>query len=90
MSEAHMPAAPSGAPIDLRHLDGTLMNLRQAERAIGTMTAYLAEARDRVLSAPDDAEARRAVRMVDLRMRADATALALQFAALLTPDGAAP
>ena len=89
MSEAYMPAAPSGAPIDLRHLDGTLMNLRQAERAVGIMTAYLAEARDRIAATPDDPEAARRVRMAGLRLRSDAVALALQLEALVR-DEAAP
>ena len=69
-------------PIDLRHLDATLMNLRQTERGVATMAAYLAEARDRLAAAPNDPEAHRAVLMAALRMRADAYALAQDFAAL--------
>ena len=65
------------------------MNLRQAERAVGTMTAYLAEARDRIAATPDNPEAARRVRIAGLRLRFDAVALALQLEALVR-DGAAP
>ncbi|MGI4763827.1 MAG: hypothetical protein ACRYGP_01975 [Janthinobacterium lividum] len=90
MIEAHLTSAPAGDPIDLRHLDATLANLRRAERAIATMAAYLVEARDCFAAAPNDLEAARRVIMTELRMRADAVDLALQFAALATPIGAAP
>ena len=86
MSEAHLTTALPGDPIDLQRLDGTLMNLRQAERAIGTMTAYLDEARDRIAATPDDPEAARRVTMACLRLRADAMALALQLEALVRDE----
>ena len=82
MAEAHLTRAPAGEPIDLRDLEATLANLRTAQRCVTDIAADLAEARDRIAAAPDDAEARRAVRMAELRLRADATALAEQLAAL--------
>lgn len=82
MTEAHLTSLPAGEPIDLRHLDATLANLRTAQRGVTDLSAALAEARDRIAAAPDNAEARRAVRLAELRSRADATALAEQFAAL--------
>lgn len=89
MTEAAPTTAPAGETVDLKHLDGTLTNLHQAKRDIATMASYLAEGLDRITAAPDDAEARRAVRMAELRMRGDAFVLAQHFAALAQPEGSA-
>ena len=82
MTDAHLTRAAAGEPIDLRHLDAMLANLRTAERGITDLAATVVEARDRIAATPDDAEARRDVRMAELRMRSDAAALAEQLAAL--------
>ena len=90
MIDTHLTRAPASPAVDLRHLDGTLANLQAAARAVAGLVATVADARDRVAAAPEDPEARRAVRMALLQMRADATALAEQFATLAQPHGAAP
>ena len=83
---SHLTTALPGDPIDLQRLDGTIANLRRAERDVATVVAFLTKVRDRLAAAPDDAEARRAVRMAELRMRGDAFALAQDFTALATPE----
>ncbi len=88
MIDAHLTATPPAPPPDLRHLDATLASLRRAERDVAAMVAFVAEARDALAARPDDPEAARRVSMAELRMRAEATGLAHQFAALVRPKGA--
>ena len=81
---------PASDPIDLRHLDATLTNLRAAGRDVAEVVAFIAEARDRLVAAPDDVEARQAVRMAELRMRSAVSTMAQNFAAMAKPGETAP
>ncbi len=85
MIEDHSTTHPAGDPVDLRHLDATLTNLRAAERDTAEVVAFMSEARDRLLAAPDDAEAQHAVRMAELRMRSAVSTMAQNFAAMAAP-----
>ena len=89
MTDTSLTMAPAGPAIDLDRLDGTLSNLHRASRLINRITVDLAEARARVVVAPDDVDAARAVRMASLQMRANAAELAGQFA-ILAQVGEAP